>query len=91
MAHRERALRVVLENWPVLVEHTNTVRQGRTAMQGRATKLHKDLTKPSTVIFLYLFYDLLVILGRLSRTLQLNSTTIETVRRAVLSAQSGLQ
>ena len=90
VAHRERALKVVLVNWPVLVQHTNDVRQGGTAMQGRATKLYKELTKPGTVIFLYLLYDLLVVLGRLSRTLQLNSATIETVRRAVLSAQSGL-
>ena len=90
VAHRERALKVVLVDWPVLVQHTNDVRQGRSAMQGRATKLYKELTKPGTVIFLYLLYDLLVVLGRLSRTLQLSSATIETVRRAVLSAQSGL-
>ena len=70
VAHRKRALKVVLVNWPVLVQHTNDVRQGRTAMQGRATKLYKELTKPGKVIFLYLLYDLLVVLGRLSRTLQ---------------------
>ena len=33
IAYRERALRVILHDWPILVQHTSQVRMGRTAMQ----------------------------------------------------------
>ena len=70
IAHRERELRVILHDWPILVQHASQVHMGRTAMQGRAAQLCFTLLKPDVLSFMYLSYDLFVVLGRLSKTLQ---------------------
>ena len=90
IAHRERALRLILHDWPILVQHASQVRMGRTAVQGRAAQLCFILLKPDVLLFMYLSYDLFVVFGRLSKTLQKNSTTIDTVLRFVVSARAEL-
>ena len=90
IAHRERSLRVILHDWPILVQHASQVRMGRTAMQGWAVQLCFTLLKPDVLLIMYLSYDLFVVLGLLSKTLQKNSTTIDTVLCFVVSVRAEL-
>lgn len=60
-------------------------------MQGRATKLNNySLLLPDVLIFLYLIYDLLAVLGRLSKMLQRNGATIDTILRSLESTKTEL-
>ena len=91
VAHRQRALAVVLESWPVVVEHTGQVLLGKTSMRGRATKLHKLLILPDVVLSMYLINDMLTVLSRLSCALQQKDATIHTLLRSLRSVRFELE
>ena len=72
VAQHERALRVVLNNWPSIIVDADQVRKGKTAMKGCAIKLYSLMSCYNIVLFANLFFDFLQVVSKLSCVLQSN-------------------
>ena len=85
IAHRGRALKVLLDGWRCFVIHTCTsqVSLGSTAMKGRAQQINSTLTNVNFLLFARVCSEYLHVgaVGHLSKVLQYDDITIDGVVR----------
>lgn len=81
IAHRERALKVLLDGWKCLVVHTAQVSLGSTAMKSKAQHLNNTLTNLKFLLFIKVCLEYLGIISHLSKVMQYDDITIDGVTR----------
>ena len=69
IAHREQALKILLDGWQSIVIHTSQASMGKTAMQGRAHKLKATLTNVKFWLFARSCSEYLGAVSHLSKVL----------------------
>lgn len=81
VAHRERALKILVNCWQAFVMHTSEVAQGSTQNKDRARRLHTTLTSLKFFLFTRICAEFLAVIQHFSKVLQYDSITIDGVTR----------
>ena len=81
IAHRERALKVLLDGRRCFVVHTSQVSLGSTAMKGRTQQINSTLTNVKFLLFARVCSEYLGTVSHLSKLLQYDDITIDGVTR----------
>ena len=91
VAHRERALKILLDGWQGFVVHTSRVAQGSSHSKDRARQLHSNLTSLKFFLFAGACAEFLAVIQHFSKVLQYDSITIDGVTRKFTATKERLQ
>ena len=75
VAHRHRALTILLDSWRCFVVHTSEVAEGSTMNKSRALHLHKTLNSLKFLLFARPCAEFLAAIQHLSKVLQYDDIT----------------
>ena len=91
VAHRHRALTILLDNWQCFVVHTSEVAQGSTMNRSRALHLNTTLTSLKFFLFAHLCAEFLAAIQHLSKVLQYDDITSDGVIRQLGATKERLE
>ena len=91
VAHRERALKILLDGWQSFVVHTSQVAQGLTQSKDRARQLNTTLTNLKFFLFAKFCAEFLGIVQHFSKLLQYDNITIDGVTRKFTATKERLE
>ena len=91
VAHRQRALTILLDSWRCFVVHTSEVSQGSTMNKSRALHLHTTLTSLKFLLFARPCAEFLAAIQHLSKMLQYDDITSDGVIRRLAATKERLE
>ena len=91
VAHRHRALAILLDSWRCFVVHTSEVAQGTTMNKSRALHLHATLTSLKFFLFARPCAEFLAAIQHLSKVLQYDNITSDGVIRKLAATKERLE
>ena len=91
IAHRQRALKILLDGWQGFAVHTSQVAQGSTQSKDRASRLYTTLTSLKFFLFSRACLEFLSVIQHFSKVLQYDSITIDGVLQKFAATKERLE
>lgn len=91
IAHRQRALKILLDGWQGFVVHISQVAQGSTQSKDRAHRLYTTLTSLKFFLFSRACTEFLAVIQHFSKVMQYDSITIDGVLQKFAATKERLE